>query len=246
VPAVAHDDDAIGDIGHHPEIMGDEQHRAADLVADIPEQGKHLRLRRHVERRRRLVGDDQLRLERDGHGDDDALALAARQAVRIAAGDAPWVTVADPAQEFVDLRVRHRLVVDPEHFADLLVHPHHRVERRQRLLEDEADLAAAHRAHRRLVEPRQRAALEPDLAARDGQAGRQQPRYGARGDGLAGAGFADEAQRLAGTDVERHALDQRHAADADAQRLDAEQGRRLLAQPGAHGRASPPAARGSR
>ena len=43
-----------------------------------------LRLDRHVERRHRLVADDQLRLEDHRPRDADALALAAGELVRIA------------------------------------------------------------------------------------------------------------------------------------------------------------------
>ena len=43
-----------------------------------------LRLDRHVERRDRLVGHDQLRVERERAGDADALPLAAGELVRVA------------------------------------------------------------------------------------------------------------------------------------------------------------------
>ena len=43
-----------------------------------------MRLRRHVEAGHDLVGDDEVRLQRQGAGDACALALAARQLVRIA------------------------------------------------------------------------------------------------------------------------------------------------------------------
>ena len=43
-----------------------------------------LRLHRHVERRGRLIEDEEFRLEHDGPGDGDALALAAGEFVRIA------------------------------------------------------------------------------------------------------------------------------------------------------------------
>ena len=48
------------------------------------EQVQDLRLHRHVERRDRLVADDQLRLQRERAGDADALPLAARELVRVA------------------------------------------------------------------------------------------------------------------------------------------------------------------
>ena len=45
----------------------------------LRQQRQHLRLHRDVEGRRRLVGDDQLRLPRHRHGDDGALAHARRR-----------------------------------------------------------------------------------------------------------------------------------------------------------------------
>ena len=47
------------------------------------QQVEDLRLDRHVERRRRLVGDQELRLARERHRDHRALAHAARELVRV-------------------------------------------------------------------------------------------------------------------------------------------------------------------
>ena len=51
----------------------------------LGEQLQDLRLHGDVERRRRLVGDQQVRLVGERHGDHHALALPARQLVRIGA-----------------------------------------------------------------------------------------------------------------------------------------------------------------
>ena len=83
-----HHGDAIGDLGDHAEIMGDEQHGMPVLVAQLAHELEHLRLRRHVERRGRLVGDEEGRAHGERHGDDDALALPTRKLVRIGGGDA--------------------------------------------------------------------------------------------------------------------------------------------------------------
>ena len=64
--------------------MGDEDQRQAEVALELAQQVEHLRLDRDVERRHRLVGDDQLRLERDRARDADALALAAGELVRVA------------------------------------------------------------------------------------------------------------------------------------------------------------------
>jgi hypothetical protein len=61
-PAGIHHGDAVGGLGDHAHVVGDQHHRGAVLAAQPLQQRDDLRLDRHVERRRRLVGDDQLRL----------------------------------------------------------------------------------------------------------------------------------------------------------------------------------------
>ena len=63
------------------------------LVLEPGEQFEDLRLHGHVERRGRLVGDQQLRLVGERHGDHHALALAAGKLVRI--GAEPLFRLAD-------------------------------------------------------------------------------------------------------------------------------------------------------
>ena len=67
----------------HGEVVGDEQIGEPELVLQVHQQVDDLRLDRHVERRHRLVADDQFGIERQRAGDADALALAAGEFVRI-------------------------------------------------------------------------------------------------------------------------------------------------------------------
>jgi hypothetical protein len=55
--------------------VGDEQHGHADLALQRLQELEDLRLDGDVERGRRLVGDQQVRLVGERHGDHDALAL---------------------------------------------------------------------------------------------------------------------------------------------------------------------------
>ena len=64
--------------------MGDEDVGEAELLLEVVEQVDDLGLDRDVERRDRLVGDDQLRLQREGAGDPDPLPLPAGELVRVA------------------------------------------------------------------------------------------------------------------------------------------------------------------
>ena len=82
-PARVHHRDAVAGLGDHAHVVGDEHDRGAVLLAEALQQRNDLRLDRDVERGGRLVGDDQARLAGKRQGDDDALAHAAGELVRI-------------------------------------------------------------------------------------------------------------------------------------------------------------------
>ncbi len=75
--AADHDDDTVGDLGDDAHVVRDEKHRHVHLVLKGADQLENLRLDRHVERRRRLVGDQQARFARQRHRDHHALSHAA-------------------------------------------------------------------------------------------------------------------------------------------------------------------------
>ena len=138
----------------------------------VEQQVQHLRLHGDVERRDRLVGDDELRLEGERAGDADALALAAGEFVRIAVhrvrrqADAlpaaratargrsaavpmPWMTSASPMMSRTVMRGFEAGI---------------------RVLEDHLH-APAQRPQRRRVERGDVGAVEPDAAAGAARAG---------------------------------------------------------------------------
>ena len=86
--AEIHDADAIGDVVDDGEIVRDEQVGEAHALLQVAHQVQHLRLHRHVERRGRLVADQEFRMRGQRAGDGDALALAAGKLVRILAPSA--------------------------------------------------------------------------------------------------------------------------------------------------------------
>ncbi|MNZ91384.1 hypothetical protein D3C78_1103670 [compost metagenome] len=65
--------------------MSDEDERKAHLAAKLVQKRNNLRLNRNVERRDRLVADDELRLQRQRTGNGNPLPLAAGELMRIAA-----------------------------------------------------------------------------------------------------------------------------------------------------------------
>ena len=81
-PPEVHDGDAVGDVLDDRQVVGDEDQRHAELALEVADEVQDLGLDEHVERRDRLVGDDQVGPERQRRCDRDPLALPARELVR--------------------------------------------------------------------------------------------------------------------------------------------------------------------
>ena len=119
--------------------MGDQQHRHPELGAKIADQRQDLRLDRHIQRRRRFVGDQQARPAGQRHGDHDALLHAARQLVRIviarrAAAAMPTLSISSTARSAASARPRPRCSMSTSAIWKPTLQ--HRVEAGARLLED--------------------------------------------------------------------------------------------------------------
>ncbi len=72
-----HHYDLIREISDNREVMGDHQKTHVKFRDQLFEQRQDFRLCRHIQRRCRLVSDQQFGTQRDGHGDDHALPLPA-------------------------------------------------------------------------------------------------------------------------------------------------------------------------
>ena len=81
--AGVHHEHVVGDLGDEAEIVRDQDDRGAELGLQAPHQVDDLRLHGDVERRRRLVRDQQLRIQRQRHRDHRPLPHAARELVRV-------------------------------------------------------------------------------------------------------------------------------------------------------------------
>ena len=81
--AEIHDSNIVGEVLDDGEVVGDENVGQPHVLLKLLEQIENLRLDRHVQRRDRLVADDELGLDRQGAGDADALAAAAVELVGI-------------------------------------------------------------------------------------------------------------------------------------------------------------------
>src|SRR5947208_12689898 len=231
-----HDDDALRGLGDDAHRMGDQHDRHAEAFLHVLQQIENLRLDGDVERGGRLVGDDELWLAGQRHGDHDALAHAARELVRIIMhaafriGDLHQLQHLDGAGQGVLFR---QALMAAQAFGDLLADRQHWVERGHRLLEDEADLLGADIVQFVARERHEVAALEQDLAVDDAaRRHRDQLQDRHRGDGLAAAGLADHAERLALVERDVDAVDRlQHAvvgSEVGLQALDLEQRRHQI------------------
>ena len=148
--AEIHHRDAVADVLDHREIVGDEQIGEPELALQVHQQIEHLRLDRDVERGHRLVADDQLRLQRERAGDADALALAAGELVRIV------VHLRRPQADLLEQlgdracspRAPRGDAVHAQRLADDVARGHARIERGERVLEDDLHLPAVAAAAR--------------------------------------------------------------------------------------------------
>ena len=191
----------IGDVAHDREVVGDEQIGELELLLQLGQQVQHLGADRHVERRHRLVQDEDLGAQHQGTRNGDALALAAREHVRVAVGEfRPQPDAGHHVGCGGAALGRRHVGVDEQRLFERGPDGLARVERAIGVLEDDLHLAAqaatilgggggevdaidAQRAGGRLLDHR------------------HQPGQGR----LAGAGFADHRQRAAGRQVERNA-----------------------------------------
>ncbi len=77
-----HDADPVADLRDDAEVVGDQKHGGAVPVPERIDEPQHLRLDGDVERGRRLVGDQELRVVGERRGNDDPLPHAAGEPVR--------------------------------------------------------------------------------------------------------------------------------------------------------------------
>ncbi len=165
--AVVHDADPVGHLAHDAEIVGDEQHGHVELGLELEQEIEDLRLDGDVERGGRLVGDEQVGLVGERHGDHHPLPLPARKLVRIGLKASLGIVDADLVQEVEHALPRDRVgqpAVNLQHLTHLLLDGVQRVERGHRLLEDHGDLVAPDLAERVRRERQHILALEPDFS----------------------------------------------------------------------------------
>jgi hypothetical protein len=194
----------VRDLRDDAEIMGDEQNAGLLARLHLPHEFQDLCLRGDVERRGRLVRDQQCGIEHKSSRDHDALALAAGKLVRIGVDHLLGIGQmhrAHDVEHALAALLRVEVGVNLQHLADLVADPLHRIKRSHRLLEHHGHAGAADRTQIGVRLGGELLALQPDRTGFDDhRVPGQQPHHRLRGDGFAGAGFADDADDLVGAD----------------------------------------------
>ncbi len=127
---------------HDGQVVRDEDVRQVELALQVFQQVDDLGLDGYVQRRNRLVADDELRPQRDRARDADALSLATGELVRV-----PVVVLgveADALHERLHVGLDAVLgldPLDPEGRPDDRADRVPRVQRRVRILEDHLNVA---------------------------------------------------------------------------------------------------------
>ena len=140
--AVPHHHHAIRHARDHAHVVRDQHQPGLRLALQLVHQVEHLRLHRDVERRRRLVRQQQRRLAQHGRCDHHPLAHAAGQFVRKLVQPPPRLGNAHALQPLDDALFGRRapyLPVARQHLGHLRADRHVRRQRRQRILEDHGD-----------------------------------------------------------------------------------------------------------
>ena len=214
-----HDGETVGDVAHDAQIVRDEQHGHAEAFLEIDEQFENLRLNGHVQRGRRLVGDEQLGFGGQRHRDHHALLHPAGKLVRIIFEPRFRRGDVDELQQADHFLVRGPLrAVQLERLLDLAADAEDGIERGAGVLKNVTDHAAANLPQLTLAHPQHVATIQQNLSAHvPGRRRGHQPRDGKRGHALATAAFAHETDRLARVDGERHTVHGPHGFFARAE-----------------------------
>ena len=117
---------------------------------NVTKQIKNLCLNRNIQRRRRFVSNNDVRLAGNGNRDDHALAHPSGKLMRIHSGNAFRLRNPDLIKQFDHAGLlfffRHRRV-EIQIFFNLVSDPHQRIQSCQRILENHAHVVSAKSIH---------------------------------------------------------------------------------------------------
>ena len=199
------DGNTVAVLCNDTEIMRDEQHGGIVFLFQATDHFEHLRLNGHIQRGRRLVRDQKLRVTCKRNGDDDTLLHTTGELVRVVAvtlcGDANHL------QHFSCLLFRFlsgklRVVVT-NNLKDLITNCHNRVQRCHRILEDHGNLTTTHLAHFLFAQLQQVVSFIEDLTGKDlSRRIRNQTHDASRQCRFTCAGLTNKAERFTASDLQ--------------------------------------------
>src|SRR5262245_46390203 len=207
--ARVHDGHPVAHLRNDAEVVRDEDQGHAGLALDVLQEVQVLRLDRHVEVGRGLVGDDEARPAGQRDGADDALPHAAAHLMRILAHAPLGRRDPDGAEQALHAlaqRAAAQVLVEERGLRHLPEDREERVQRGHRVLQDDGDPAAADPAKLALALARQVLALEEDAPAHDPGGPGQEPHDRQTRGGFAAPRLADEAKGLTFVQCEAHAV----------------------------------------
>jgi hypothetical protein len=213
--ARVHHGHPVGHARHHAQVVADVHDRGVEIALQVGDQIEHGRLDGHIQRGGRFIHDEQRGVVEQGHGDDNALLLAAGDLMREALHHVGRIGHVDPLQHLDAFRLRRLLVQAPMHdqrLGQLIAQAQRGVERLHRVLIHHGDAIAADLAQVAIGLAHQVLALKQDLAADDLAVAPQKIHDAERDGALAAARLADDAERLAALDVEADPAHRRHVA----------------------------------
>jgi hypothetical protein len=201
--SLAHDCDAAAEVGDNRQIMADQDVGEGELSLELLEEVQDLGLDGDVECACWLIADDDIRAERKGARDGDALALATGELVGVAGAGIGGEAAADEELGGAcGAILRGADGVDVEWLFDDVGDAHARIERAARILEDDLH-APSDGDEFGTLRGDHVSAMEMDGSLCDGD----EAEDGAAEGGLAAAGLADDAQGFAGCEREGDAID---------------------------------------
>ena len=206
-----HDVDVVAGLGDDGEIVGDEDDGGTEVFLALVDEVENLLLDGDVEGGGGLVGNEKLGLGDEGHRDHHSLAHAAGEFVGIAVdagfgfGDADFGERFDGAGAGL---VAFDVEMQGEGLDELVDNLEVGIEGGHGILEDHRDALAANGEEVFLVGRQEIMAVEEGFAVVNFSGGfGDQSEEGVAGDGLAGAGFANDAESFALFDSERDVFD---------------------------------------
>ena len=197
---------------HDGKVVRDEEVRKIQLLLQFGEQVQHASSHAHVKCRHGFVERDDFRVQGQRTRDGDALTLTAGELARVPACVVSLQS--DELEQFQHALIlfgfRHTEVV--ERLGDRVADRQARVERRERILEDDLQVFA----HFKSLLLRKFGDVTTEHGDRAGLRGDHVQNFEQRG-GLAAAGLADECQAATLTQREVDSVDGEYRTDATSQ-----------------------------